>query len=281
MSIAERDLGSLGSREPVHITPLREERQSAVIIQFPRQSPSLLEHARDEEPFFPQNVRAELAITETDITAAEALEYDIFTESGYNEGSLGLNLQEQGGRDGHRSLAAYKPYRDVSRFYIVKDENSEEIVGMMRVIGTNPIGFPTVNDFFGESGEEEKKKELAEKVSSLGHVEDVATAAVRKEYRVAHHGVYPMSLYRAAFQDAIADGVENWIFTTDSRVTRNYRIAMRFQLESLGEQKEYMGTPTDPCALDLLKQLAFYNTSDNPRFREIGRYLSTPPDEYK
>lgn len=139
----------------------------------------------------------------------------------------------------------YGPYEQNSTFIIVLDEQKGEPAGVMRLISNGQNGLKSLNDIGQPPWEKELDIIFQENdlnPEDLDHIWDIATLAVRKEYR--GKTAVSAALYRALYLASEKRKIEYWVAILDNNVLELLAVlGIHFKrYEGVGPAS-YLGSP--------------------------------------
>lgn len=132
------------------------------------------------------------------------------------------------------------PYVDSSRYFIVQTVDTEDVVGVTRLIFKSLKELPTIRyfDIFDEQ---------IEKLSLLDASKYAEISAFTK---MPKHDV-GLGLIRTVLNYSLENDLSHWVCCIDERVYRYLHRIFKFPFEVIGEPKVYLGSRSIPCVLDL------------------------------
>ena len=175
-------------------------------------------------------------------SAAEELEYEIFSACGY--AGPGPKIRE------------YETCPSV--FYVAVSED-EGVVGIVRKVTPGPSCLPTLKGFELDAS----NQTLVDALARPSLCEDIATTVIRKGFRARKNFACVLNLWRLAFQDAVASGARHWFAAAEPLVLHHYKNTFHFAFEELGPPQDYLGAACLPCVLDLAKAVEHLSAMDS------------------
>ena len=181
-------------------------------------------------------VLVRVAEDEHDLATARSLEHDVFVAEGFIA------------RSDRRVVEDYLDLDPQSRWYLA--ERDGEAAGVLRVMGSAPFPVPAVRHFALFPG---AREELAgERYAEVG------TLAVAEGYRGTDTGLY---LYRAAFGDAVREGVTAWVGVLEQWLLEHLD-SFGFPFVPMGETRHYMGGDCLPALMTFRNALDTLHRTD-------------------
>lgn len=127
--------------------------------------------------------------------------------------------------------AAYAPYEDASKFFIVLDRASRKAASALRIIPDSAAGLMTLNDIEKEPFKMDKQRVLADYgITDLSTVLDVSTVATLPEYRGRDSDATPFA-YRSMFVWAQQHGKDYLVSMIDEPVYNGMKQFYGFPFE--------------------------------------------------
>lgn len=125
------------------------------------------------------------------------------------------------------------------------------VVGVARLIPNSAAGLPALQEFrLSDAG-----SEVVDGIEPRRLVE-VSALAIARGQGFSRSSMVADHLYRAMYQHSVVTAeYTHWCAALDVRVKRHLVSSRNFLLlEEIGEEKDYLGSPTVPVLLDLLEQ---------------------------
>jgi len=132
------------------------------------------------------------------------------------------------------------PYINHSTYFTVETADSEEVVGVTRLIFMSLDELPTMKNF--NIFEIEKLK--------LAGLEEDKYAEISAFTKMPKHDV-GLGLIRTVLNYSLDNGLTHWVCCIDERVYRYMHRIFKFPFEVIGEPNVYLGSKTIPCVLNL------------------------------
>ncbi|MGO1590228.1 MAG: N-acyl amino acid synthase FeeM domain-containing protein [Alkalibacterium gilvum] len=136
------------------------------------------------------------------------------------------------------------PYINYSTYFAVETVNTNNVVGVTRLIFMPLAELPTMKHF--NIFEVEKLK-----LTGLG---DTKYAEISAFTKMPKHDV-GLGLIRTVLNYSIDNGITHWVCCIDERVYRYMHRIFKFPFEIIGDPNVYLGSKTIPCVLNLLECL--------------------------
>lgn len=142
------------------------------------------------------------------------------------------------------------PWVSISTYFGAIDADGI-VVGVARLIPNTLLGLPALQEF--ELTAAGRNAVWGIEPSRLVEVSALATA---KGQGFARSSLIADRLYRAMYQySVVSAGYTHWCAAMDTRVKKHLVGSRNFLLlEEIGIPKDYLGSPTVPCLLNLLEQ---------------------------
>lgn len=147
------------------------------------------------------------------------------------------------------------PYVDSSKYFIVQTADTQEVVGVTRLIFKTLEDLPTIRNF-------EIFEEQLEKLSLLDSNKYAEVSAFTK---MPKHDV-GLGLIRTIFKYSMESELSHWICCVDERVYRYLNRIFKFPFEVIGEPTVYLGSKSIPCMLDLSECLMALKEKRKPLY---------------
>lgn len=164
-----------------------------------------------------------VAQDERDLATARGLEHDVFVAEGFIA------------RSDRRVVEGYQELDAQSRWYLA--ERDGEAAGVLRMMAPAPLRVPAARHFALHTG---AREQLARE-----RYAEVGTLAVAEAYRGTDTG---LQLYRAAFGDAVREGVTAWVGVLEHWLVAHLN-SFGFRFVPIGETRYYMGGDCLPALM--------------------------------
>jgi N-acyl-L-homoserine lactone synthetase len=139
----------------------------------------------------------------------------------------------------------FDPYQNKSLYFTVQHLDSEDVVGVTRLIFDKLEDLPTIKNFQIYDIEKARMDQL----NKSRYAEFSAFT------KMPAHDV-GLGLVKAVFHYSAKVGITHWICCVDERVFNYINRVFKFPFRTIGEPQVYMGSKTIPCVLILDEILA-------------------------
>jgi N-acyl-L-homoserine lactone synthetase len=139
----------------------------------------------------------------------------------------------------------FDPYQNKSLYFTVNHIDSEDVVGVTRLIFDKLEDLPTIKNF--QIYDIEKAR--------IDQLDKSRYAEFSAFTKMPAHDV-GLGLVKAVFQYSAKVGISHWICCVDERVFNYINRVFKFPFRIIGEPQVYMGSKTIPCVLILDEILA-------------------------
>lgn len=153
------------------------------------------------------------------------------------------------------------PYVAASDWFGAEDVETGTLLGVSRLIGSSPLGFPAIREFELDAEWRHRIEAIAEE-----RLVEVSALAIARAPGIGRSGLVASELGRAMYHYSLMKtGVDCWVAAIDVRVRRHLTRSHGFRFEDMGPSKHYLGSETVPVFLDLQAQMRRYLAEDPRR----------------
>lgn len=146
-------------------------------------------------------------------------------------------------------------YVDSSKYFVVQTADTQEVVGVTRLIFNSLEELPTIRYF--DIFEEQMEKLLL--------LDSSKYAEVSAFTKMPKHDV-GLGLIRTIFNYSMETDLSHWVCCVDERVYRYLNRIFKFPFEVIGEPTVYLGSKSIPCMLDLSECLMALKEKRKPLY---------------
>ncbi|WP_019414426.1 hypothetical protein [Paenisporosarcina sp. TG20] len=132
------------------------------------------------------------------------------------------------------------PYESDSLYFVAKDQEKNEIVGVTRLIFKPLLELATLEHFTIYDLD----------IKKLQKLDKNSYAEVSAFTKMPQHEV-GMDIIRTVFQYSLHHGITHWICCIDERVYKYLNRVFGPAFKIIGEPQVYLGSVTIPCILDI------------------------------
>lgn len=147
------------------------------------------------------------------------------------------------------------PYVDSSRYFIVQTADTEDVVGVTRLIFKTLEELPTIRYF----------EIFEEQIQKLSLLDSSKYAEISAFTKMPKHDV-GLGLIRTVLNYSLENDLSHWICCIDERVYRYLHRIFKFPFEVIGEPHVYLGSRSIPCVLDLSECLVTLKEKRKPLY---------------
>lgn len=147
------------------------------------------------------------------------------------------------------------PYVDSSKYFVVQTADTQEVVGVTRLIFNSLEELPTIRYF----------DIFEEQMNKLALLDSGKYAEVSAFTKMPKHDV-GLGLIRTIFNYSMETELSHWVCCVDERVYRYLNRIFKFPFEVIGEPTVYLGSKSIPCMLDLSECLMALKEKRKPLY---------------